>query len=116
MRASRTKKPGVAARARAKRPGAMRAHKAGGGADKRRPVKPAHPKPRTGTKPAEAAKPNGAPHKETAAAAKKVPPVVNPSNGVSTTHRPEPVSPAPASTAPRGTPPPLPAPIASFTF
>jgi hypothetical protein len=99
----------------------MRARKAGASADERRTVKPAHAKPRAAKPERGNGKPNAPPHKEDPGSGSKKAapvPVVSASNvGVPPSPRPEPTVAQPAaSTPPRGTPPPLPAPIASFTF
>jgi hypothetical protein len=107
MRASRTKKPGVGTRARAKRPGATGARKGGENGEKRVAPKATHPKPRGGKKvtvpAARTAKPVAA--REPAA------PVAKPRAVHS-----EPATVQVSAPPPRGNPPPLPAPIASFNF
>jgi hypothetical protein len=112
----RTKKPGVAARARAKRPGAMRARKAGGNVAQRGgAVKSAHAKAR-GNKVAATRTPKAAAHKESATPAVKKTPVASTGNGAATLLREPAGNGLHASPPPRGNPPPLPSPIASFNF
>jgi hypothetical protein len=96
----------------------MRAGKAG---EKRGTVKTAHAKPHGGSKPDRAAAPSrarkpSAAVNETATVRSKAAVAVAGANGGQVPQRTEPNAGLPGNAQQRGTPPPLPAPIASFNF
>src|SRR3954463_15827421 len=109
MRASRSKKPRVGSRGRAKRPGVVKVRKAGAGAEKRGATKAGAAKRVAGGK----QPPQESRSASARAKSRGADPVPSMDTAQGTAER---AAPQPPPVIDRGSPPPLPSPIASFNF